>query len=148
MLVMCSIVRKIQLLRSRTNIPQQRYANCINFTCLTNGPYGTHGTTFIPFFNFLAERDWLWILQNEWKTLKIFPLYYMHLQPHNSVLSISKWLIVLLKTCYINHYSYSHSLKIQSQRVIHTHSMGAVRKSECLFNLTLDCKELYFDNHV
>ena len=29
-------VRKIQLFRSRTNIPQQRDANCLNFTCLNN----------------------------------------------------------------------------------------------------------------
>ena len=32
-----NVVRKIQLFRSRNNIPQQRDAN-INFTCLTKGP--------------------------------------------------------------------------------------------------------------
>ena len=34
------VVRKIQLFRSRTNIPEQRDANYINFTCLTKGPHG------------------------------------------------------------------------------------------------------------
>ena len=35
----CAMVWKIQLLHSWTNIPQQRDANCINFTCLIKGPY-------------------------------------------------------------------------------------------------------------
>ena len=36
------VVWKIQLFRSRrTNIPQQRDVNCINFTCLTKGPHDT-----------------------------------------------------------------------------------------------------------
>ena len=38
----CCLVRKIQLFRSRTNIPQQRDANSINFTCLTKGTYQRH----------------------------------------------------------------------------------------------------------